>query len=200
MIKVLVFFTMLCISTATLSDEFELLDSRINKIDLCSIVEDTPGISSRDLGLPDISERVKKLYLSDILQASYGITESKALRITKFAQEITSEYSGFPRTKDVLAIAFIESSLNPSARSRWAEGLMGVNYNAHRIKDPKHIRRDPYFNMRHGVRILREYYEELRSVDLAIMAYNVGISAVRKGRTNHRYLTKYRREVSRFNH
>lgn len=141
---------------------------------------------------PDVSVKATAY----MVMLKYGISMAIAYEVSKYAHLLSSRYSGFPRAKDILVIAWIESSMNPTAKSRWAEGLMGINYKANDLDDSKKERHDISLNMSHGVEILRSYYLDLKSRELALMAYNYGITSVKNGRRNYTYVRKYKRELN----
>lgn len=123
----------------------------------------------------------------------------EAKRIVETAKKVADMYPGFPTVKDVIALAGIESGMNPRADNGIAQGLMGINYSANGIKDSWEARFNPYLNMKHGVTILHQYYTQLgHSKPKAIMAYNSGITAAKNGKTNPEYLRLYERELNKY--
>lgn len=139
------------------------------------------------------------LQLSTVVASTYNISLSKAKSIVETANNLANVYPGFPGVKDIIALAGIESGMNHKANNGIAQGIMGINYSANGIKDPISARFDLHRNMQHGVRILHQYYTQLgHSKRRAIMAYNSGITAIKNGRTNPKYLRLYERELSKY--
>jgi soluble lytic murein transglycosylase-like protein len=137
--------------------------------------------------------------LSRVVAAKYHLSLSEARNIVSTASKVANMYPGFPTVKDVIALAGIESGMNPRANNGIAQGLMGINYSANGIKEPIKARFDPYLNMKHGVAILHRYYTQLgHSKRRAIMAYNSGITAVKNGKENPEYLRLYERELNKY--
>lgn len=127
----------------------------------------------------------------------YGVNEAQAEAIYSAADK----YGGdtFPKASDLLAISIVESKLKPDAVSSGNIGLMQVNLRAHR----KHTTRKELLTVdgaiKQGSRILREYYQSLKSESKAILAYNSGIGSFLHGAAKKQYLVKYKaalREVT----
>lgn len=92
-------------------------------------------------------------------------------------------FTDFPRVIDILAIARVESMFREKAKNGISNGMMQVNNGPFEVGA----------NLQAGVKLLREYYEKLRSINAAVTAYNIGIGSYLKGRRNHAYLGKYQR-------
>lgn len=90
-------------------------------------------------------------------------------------------FKDFPKAVDIIAIARIESSYNEKARNGISHGVMQVN------KGPWELSA----NMQAGVRLLRGYYEQLKSPKAAVTAYNIGIGNYTRGKRNPAYWSKF---------
>jgi len=97
-------------------------------------------------------------------------------------------------------IAYAETSMNPFWFFRYH--LDGVSYGAfgltkgavrHMGGDWERVKRDLSYQAEMSAKYLRWLYDRLKSWDLAIQAYNIGIGNVRRGRRNYTYLTKVKR-------
>lgn len=113
------------------------------------------------------------------------------------------EHPDFPTAKDILAVAGVESSFNPNAKSRLkrdpAQGLMQVRPRVWDIPEEDITTIDG--QIKHGATILRQYYEKLGSREAALHAYNVGIanhkkSASNPAKGNPRYVPKINKDRS----
>lgn len=112
------------------------------------------------------------------------------------------QHQTFPTATDIIAIVAIESSFNPNAKSNLktdpALGLTQIR----NVVWKKQIAGDDMSiidnQIKHSAAILAHYYDRTKDKDAAIMAYNVGITAVLKGRKNENYLMKYNRESIAF--
>jgi soluble lytic murein transglycosylase-like protein len=106
----------------------------------------------------------------------------------------------FPRTEDIIAIVGIESSFRPTVKSSLktdpAVGLMQVRPGVWKVSHKELSTIDG--QIKHGANILAQYYDKIGKVEGAVMAYNVGITAYRKGKTNKKYLNKYKTEVAMY--
>lgn len=91
-------------------------------------------------------------------------------------------FPDFPKASDILAIARIESTYNEKARNGISRGVMQVNHGPW----------DLAANVQAGVKLLREYYEKLGSIQAAVMAYNIGIGNYLKGKRNFAYFDKFK--------
>lgn len=99
-----------------------------------------------------------------------------------------SKHGGFPTSKDLVAIAWVESSFNPRARNGISRGIMQVN------KGPL----DVSGSVKAASELLREYHATTGSVRGAVEAYNVGITKYRRGVRVPRYYEKYLLARSKF--
>lgn len=97
----------------------------------------------------------------------------------------------FPKKEDILAIIAIESAFKTQAVSTAsAKGLMQILYKPSTF--------DITQNIADGTFLLRDYYKKLNNINATIQAYNVGISAYKKGSRNLDYLSKYYEERETF--
>lgn len=91
-------------------------------------------------------------------------------------------FEDFPKVKDIVVIARVESRFLANARNGISRGIMQVNRGPFEIAA----------NMQAGVKLLREYYLQLGSEKAAVIAYNVGPGNYRKGRYTSHYWLKYK--------
>jgi len=112
------------------------------------------------------------------------------------------QHRDFPKAEDIVAVVAIESIFNPHARSNLkhdpAKGLMQVRHGVWKHKIQGEDMTKVSNQIKHGADILAHYYDVLQDKNEAIMAYNVGLTAVLKGRENRKYLAKYYRELKAF--
>lgn len=134
----------------------------------------------------------------DAILANYKVTPKFAEHVVKVADKYS--YPDFPTTKQVLAVIGVESKFKPHAMSKLrhdpAMGLMQVRAQNWHIKP--HLLLKPEINIKHGVQILRRYYEKLGSEAGALQAYNIGITRYRHGHRQPRYLHKVKEELAKF--
>lgn len=134
--------------------------------------------------------------LSQIILAKYkhidpALAKEVATMATKHADPV------FPTAQDILAIVGIESSFDPNAVSALkrdpAIGLMQTRPGVWNLApaDLKGVENQ----IRTGAGILSQYHQQLKSIDSAVHAYNVGITNFRKQKNlNPGYVDKYKRE------
>lgn len=108
----------------------------------------------------------------------------------------------FPKADDIIAIIAIESIFNPKAKSNLkhdpAKGLMQIRHGVWKDKINVDNMNRIESQIKHGSEILAHYYRVVDDKNKAIMAYNVGLTAALNGRTNPKYLAKYKREMQAF--
>jgi soluble lytic murein transglycosylase-like protein len=92
----------------------------------------------------------------------------------------------------LLAIAYVESSFNPLARSRSSIGLMGINYKVWRKELSLEFNRlyEVNYNMDNGAFILRHYITKSGDVWKGVHWYNSGPSGKYN---NRRYVSAVKR-------
>ena len=149
---------------------------------------------------PAVSTQKEKQPQQDIFKSlnaaasKYSVDPQLFSRIVSAARK--HAHPDFPRVDDIIAIIGVESSFQPNAVSGLkkdpARGLMQIRPGVWKI--PPHELMDIEKNIKYGSKILRKYYERLGDKEAAIQAYNVGITAFRRGKTNERYLQKYKIE------
>lgn len=141
-------------------------------------------------------ERKEKLVAA--ITEKYNVDEMFARKIVRIANSY--QQSDFPKTEDIIAIVGIESSFRPHVKSNLktdpAVGLMQVRPGVWKI--PSEELSTIEGQIKHGANILAHYYDKVGKVEGAVMAYNVGITAYRKGKTNKKYLNKYKTEVAMY--
>ncbi len=129
--------------------------------------------------------------------AKYPVTEYIAEKIVQAAQQ--NQQPVFPRTKDILAIIGIESSFRHNVSSKLASdpavGLMQVRPGVWKTEIHPSMLTHIEGQIKAGAYVLTRYYQDTHSKLGAVMAYNVGITAYRRGKTNWRYVNKYRDEL-----
>ncbi len=128
----------------------------------------------------------------------YRIDPSIAYEIVQSAMK--HEKAKFPKAEHILAVVGIESSFNHGAKSKLqkdpALGLMQVRPGVWKID--KNEMQEIDDQIRHGSQILDQYYQKLKDPAKALHAYNVGITAVKKGKRNQKYIDKFDKELRRY--
>lgn len=129
----------------------------------------------------------------------FGVDSSMADRIVKVAHK--HEHVDFPTAEDILAVIGVESKFKPKARSQLkhdpALGLMQIRPGIWKLSPQELFNIEK--NIEHGTRILRKYYEQLnKDEDAALQAYNIGITAYKKGKKNSYYLRKVKSELANY--
>lgn len=124
---------------------------------------------------------------------SEELLEAVVKAATKYASPV------FPKRNDILAIIAVESTYNIKAHHKGSWGLMQIEARSHRKKYQGSDITAIDTNIRIGSEILKEYFELAHTRKGAITAYNVGIGAYLKGRTNPSYLNKVTREYTWLN-
>jgi soluble lytic murein transglycosylase-like protein len=109
----------------------------------------------------------------------------------------------FPQTHHLLAIAAIESGFRERAVSKLkkdpAVGAMQIRPGVWKIDRNELMTLDGAF--KHGSRILHDYYKQTGDMESAIKAYNIGITAHKKGQRTEaadRYHEKFKQEISNY--
>jgi hypothetical protein len=108
----------------------------------------------------------------------------------------------FPRAHDIVAIIGIESEFKSKAKSKLrhdpAIGLTQIRPKAwsHVIKRSELSTIEG--QVKYGAYILHAYYKSLENKENAVVAYNIGLKAFRRGDDSPNYLTKYRREYGNY--
>lgn len=90
--------------------------------------------------------------------------------------------------KLVLAIIEVESGFNPHAESTSSKGLMQINAGVWKLQE--HVLFDSVLNIKHGVKIFKEYLKTQGSIKNGLTAYNHGPGAVAEGNFDYRYYNK----------
>lgn len=142
----------------------------------------------------------------DALKASFDRTASNILAHYKYASpslvrqvvEYAHTYArpDFPRQADILALVAIESSFRPNAKSNLAHdpaiGLTQIRPEKWKHKyDPRDLK-DIRNQIKFCAEILEHNYKRLdRRPDMALHAYNVGMTAVLRGQKNPKYVWKF---------
>jgi hypothetical protein len=133
--------------------------------------------------------------LTDIIVSNYGIDPELANEIVRLAKKY--EKKSFPRAVDILAIIGIESSFNPGAVSGLktdpAVGLTQIRPNVWGL-DANELKGDIEQQISASSDILAKYKHRLKSTEDAVHAYNVGITAFRRGDYNPDYVKKFKTE------
>lgn len=115
--------------------------------------------------------------------------------------EYTHKYakSDFPKQEDLLAVIAVESSFNPNATSNLkhdpAIGLTQIRPKAWSHKY-KHSELASIENqIKYGAEILAHNYKRVGDKELALHAYNLGLTSVLRGKRSKTYVVKYHREL-----
>lgn len=135
--------------------------------------------------VPEVPKEVQNRKHVEYLSNKY----SKPSTYIENIVSITKKYAvyDFPTHLDVLSVIAVESSFNKHAvSSAKAKGLMQILYKPTTFEEDQ--------NILDGVILLREYYQELGSAPAAVQAYNVGITAYKKGKRAPNYLKKFNKE------
>lgn len=137
--------------------------------------------------------------LTDIVANRFGIDTDFAQRVVQTAHKY--EHPDFPTAEDILAVIGVESHFKPHAVSALqhdpAVGLMQIRPGIWNL--PAKELKGVETNIKHGANILRQYYTQLdNDEDAAIQAYNIGITAFKRGKKNPRYLSKVNTERAQY--
>ncbi len=137
--------------------------------------------------------KVRKLV--DIVTSKYKVDQDLAKDIVKSAKKHARPT--FPKVEDLLAIIGIESSFRPDAVSPLkkdpAVGLTQIRPNVWGL-DAKELMNDIDKQIAHSAEILARYKRELGDPEDAVHAYNVGITAFKRGDHNPNYVNKFKAE------
>ena len=123
------------------------------------------------------------------LKREYDLKQQKAENLVLLAEKYADDV--FPKKKDILAIAAVESEFDYRARNSCCHGLLQVNFSEHREKIKGNLQTlyNPSENIKVAVKILKEYYLLVgKDKEKAIQAYNIGITAFKNGRKAKKYL------------
>lgn len=151
----------------------------------------------------DNTTELQRQYLAERIGRRYTRVDDAVVEQIA-AAAVKHQRDTFPRADDIVAIIAIESIFDPNAvsglRTDPAKGLMQIRHGVWEDlvggKDMRSIENQ----IKYGAEILEQYYERAGgNRDLAVMAYNLGITDVlRRGKKNERYLAKYHRELNAF--
>lgn len=134
--------------------------------------------------------------IANEIASNYNIEQSLATKVVGLAYKYADPV--FPTAHDILAVIGVESSFNPAAQSNLkndpAIGLMQVRPLMWKI-DPELLRSSEEAQIKYGTAILKKYFKKLKTKEAAIKAYNVGLTAYRRGQHNPRYLPKVKKEL-----
>lgn len=143
------------------------------------------------------SQSADDIQLAVSIASAYKVPIAQAIETVAAADTHASQ---FPTKLDILAVVGIESSHNPRARSQLkrdpAKGMMQVRTEMwhSEIRKSRASQTTIPGQIAVGSNILRQYYAATRNKRDAIMAYNIGIGAVKKGKQTHKYYSKFMRE------
>lgn len=133
--------------------------------------------------------------LASAITGKYKVDPKLAMHVAQLAKK--HEKPVFPRAEDILALIGIESSFNPHAvsglRRDPALGLTQVRPRVWGMK-PTELRGNLDKQVAMAAHILDLYNQKLNSPESALHAYNMGITAFRQGKTNPRYVQKFKNE------
>lgn len=149
---------------------------------------ETPVITSSTVSVDYDLLTPKDLRVSQAISAKYRCKPEVAAKVVQ--QASTHAYMDFPTRDDILAIIALESRFNPFAKQGGSFGLMQVLTRTHRglIRDKDSISDQ----VRVGTHILRQYYLDTgKSRRAAVMSYNVGPGAYKKGVRATKYYDSY---------
>lgn len=146
--------------------------------------------SSNIVNAQDIKVKHENLILSKHISKEYKIPFSLAKEIVELVKFHAKATDLSP--KIVLAVIAVESSFNPKAiSSKGAKGLMQIMP----LHKPGPTIED---NIIKGIWILQDYKSETSNIYEALMSYNVGITAFKKGKRNYNYAKKVMKKREKF--
>lgn len=154
--------------------------------------ESKNDISNRSIPQQTVTTPTKDK-LADAISSRYRIDSQFAKQVVEFAHMYGN--ASFPTPKDILAIISIESSFNPTAKSKLkkdpAVGLTQIRPNVwKRLIKPGELTSTEN-QVKYAAMILTQYHAKLGDVTSAVNAYNVGLTAHLRGTTNHKYIRKF---------
>lgn len=139
----------------------------------------------------DSGLRMKKAH--EKIKKVFSVKDDEARKILAKIHGKTAALP-WPKTEDVLAIIATESSFRSDAKTQTSYGLMQVNG-----KVWGNTYKDVEKNIEKGIDILHSYWKALdKDVKKTVVAYNVGITDVKKGKWNADYLSKYLKHKEMF--
>lgn len=143
-------------------------------------------VSSTNIDYNTLS--TKDIKVSQAISEKYKCSTEVAQKVVYHASE--HAYQDFPTRDDILAIIAMESRFNPFAKQGGSFGLMQVLLKTHKgLITNKNSVED---QVRVGSIILRQYYIDAgRSRKAAVMSYNVGPGAYKKGVRPTKYYKSY---------
>jgi len=129
--------------------------------------------------------------LTQYITSNYRVTAPEAKHIVETVYSYSAGID-FPPPHLVFAVIAVESSFRPTVVShKGARGLMQVMP----INEPGVTIED---NILAGIWVLQKYRARVATDEAALQAYNVGITAYKKGRRSTKYLSKVQKEKKRF--
>lgn len=137
------------------------------------------------------SLRMKKAH--ETIKKVFSVKDDEARKILAKIHGKTAALP-WPKTEDVLAIIATESSFRSDAKTQTSYGLMQVNG---KVWGNNH--KDVEKNIEKGIDILHSYWKSLdKDVKKTVVAYNIGITDVKKGKWNADYLNKFHKHRKMF--
>lgn len=139
--------------------------------------------------------------LANFIAKKYKVDPKFALQVIQLAHKYAK--STFPKAKDILAIAEIESSFDPNAvsglRHDPAVGLLQIRPKIWGL-DPGALQGENTIEnqIATGADILHAYYRKLHDKYAAVAAYNVGLGDFRSGNNAEGYVSKYTHAVRQY--
>lgn len=130
----------------------------------------------------------------------FKVSNQLTAQVVKYTHKY--ERDTFPKAEDLIAIIGVESSFKPKAVSALAKdpaiGLTQIRPAVWRNKYTRVSLEEPENQVKYGAEILSHYFDVLGSRESAVQAYNVGITAFKRGKKNPRYVAKYKRELAQY--
>lgn len=140
--------------------------------------------------------QVKSDFVTKISRRYTSVPRHLIKQVVEYSKEY--ERPDFPRQQDILAVIAIESSFRPHAVSNLkrdpAIGLTQIRPNAWRHKIKRHELNSIENQIKYGADILAHNYRRLGDKDMALHAYNMGLTATLKGARNPTYVHKFKHE------
>jgi Transglycosylase SLT domain len=143
---------------------------------------------------------ISKDSMASSISSRYKIDRSTANEIVDAAHRHAAPNGAFPQAHHLLALAGVESSMHPFAKSKLrhdpAIGLTQIRPKATGIHKTELASIDG--QMKHTSQILQKLHSKFGNPSDAFASYNVGVTAHLQGRTNHNYAPKIFAELKHY--
>ncbi len=136
----------------------------------------------------------------EVVTSKFKIKQAFAEKVVDYA--IQYQHEEFPTAHDLLSLIAVESSFRPKVYSNLkrdpAYGLTQIRPNAWRHKYKRSQLESIENQVKFAAEILAHNYKRLNDKNLALQAYNIGLTAVLQGRENWRYVDKFYAESAEY--